>query len=194
MIKYLGPKNKISRKFNYYIYNKIIKRNKKLGYIKKRKYTNYSQYYYQLLEKQKIKYIYGLSEKQLKNFILNKKYKKKNLIINCELRLDNMLYRFGYSNTRRQARQYINHKHILLNNKIFNIPSYQMKINDKITFKKKKLKNIINFINNIKKNNQYNNCGIYSENYTSVTLKSIPKIKNILEKINIKLIIEYYYK
>ncbi|XBT18626.1 MAG: 30S ribosomal protein S4 [Candidatus Shikimatogenerans sp. Tcar] len=193
MIKYLGPKNKISRKFNYNIYNKIIKKNKKLGYVKKRKYINHSQYYYQLLEKQKIKYIYGLSEKQLKNFIFKNKYKKNNLITNCELRLDNMLYRFGYFITRKQARQYINHKHILLNNKIINIPSYQLKINDKITFKKKILKNIISI--NIKKKEKYNNYCTYSENYTCVTLNSIPNIQKFLKKIiNIKLIIEYYYK
>ncbi|WXB47350.1 MAG: 30S ribosomal protein S4 [Candidatus Shikimatogenerans sp. Tmey] len=192
MIKYLGPKNKISRKFNYYVYNKIIKKNKKLGYIKKRKYINHSQYYYQLLEKQKIKYIYGLSEKQLKNFIFKNKYKKNNLIINCELRLDNILYRLGYFNTRKQARQYINHKHILLNNKIFNIPSYQLKINDKISFKKEILNN--DFINNIKKKNIENDWGLFSDNYTYFIFKHIPNNEKLFEKVNIKLIKEYYYK
>ncbi|XBT18304.1 MAG: 30S ribosomal protein S4 [Candidatus Shikimatogenerans sp. Tduv] len=193
MIKYLGPKNKISRKFNYYIYNKIIKKNKKLGYIRKRKYFNRTQYYYQLLEKQKIKYIYGLSEKQLKNFIFNKKFKKRNLLINCELRLDNILYRLGYFNSRKQSRQYINHKHILLNNKNFNIPSYQMKINDEIILKKKYINNM-NIIDNMKKKKIIYNWGVYNNDYTKIILINLPEIKDTLEKVNIKLIKEYYSK
>ncbi|XBT18132.1 MAG: 30S ribosomal protein S4 [Candidatus Shikimatogenerans sp. Tser] len=192
-MKYLGPKDKISRKFNYYIYNRTIKKNKKLGYIKKRKYFNRSQYYYQLLEKQKIKYIYGLSEKQLKFFLFKKKFKKNNLLINCELRLDNILYRLGYFKSRRQSRQFINHKHILLNNKIFNIPSYLLKINDKISFKKKIIDNINFNIKNIN-NKIANELGIFNKDYSVFILKEYPKKNNILEKVNIKLIMEYYSK
>ncbi|XCC45258.1 MAG: 30S ribosomal protein S4 [Candidatus Shikimatogenerans sp. Ttur] len=190
-MKYLGAKNKISKKYNYPIYGKVIKKNNSLGYVRKKRYVNFSQYYFQLFEKQKLKYIYGISERQLKNNL-----KKKQFIFNFELRLDNLIYRLKFVNSRLHARQLINHNHVLVNKKIVNIPSYIIKINDKITFVKKILNNIyiLNNINKIKKNKFIFSWLFYNKNYTSGGIKFLPKIEDIPEKINLKLVLEYYSK
>ncbi|XBT18805.1 MAG: 30S ribosomal protein S4 [Candidatus Shikimatogenerans sp. AspAUS03] len=197
MNKYLGPKNKISKKFNFPIFGKMVRKPKNLGYIKRRKFINISQYNTQLLEKQKLKYLYGLSEKQLKKTVLLVKKNNSNLIVNCELRLDNIVYRLGFCKSRRQSRQIINHKHILLNNKIINIPSYKVKINDKISLNKKIIKNIyiLQNIQNIKSSPKIYNWLLYDVDYLSGYLKSLPNIDYILEKrINTSLIMEFYSK
>ncbi|MDH3004444.1 MAG: 30S ribosomal protein S4 [Candidatus Shikimatogenerans sp. JK-2022] len=203
MSRYIGPKNKISRKLDLYIYG-----NKK--YFKKRKYppgqhglirkriSKKSNYSIQLLEKQKLKYLYGILEKQLKR-IFNIVYKKKgitgNLLLEmCERRLDNVIYRVGYVNTRNSARQLITHKHIKINDKIINIPSYQIKIGDIISLNKKIKKNI-NIINSLNINkNRIKNWLVYNENNMEAKCIKLPSINDINEKINTQLIVELYSK
>lgn len=141
MARYIGPKTKISRKFNDTIFGQKIKKKKyppgQHGKTKRKK----SEYALQLLEKQKLKYTYGLLEKSFFN-LFKKAFKKKGItseiLINLlELRLDNIIFRLGLTNTRQAARQLILHKHIIVNNTIVNIPSYTLKINDLIKIKKK---------------------------------------------------------
>ncbi len=90
-----------------------------------------SEYANQLNEKQKVKFVYGILEKQFRGY-----YEKAskmsgktgdNLLILCESRLDNVVYRLGYASTRREARQLVNHGHITVNGRKVNIPSYQLK-------------------------------------------------------------------
>ena len=90
-----------------------------------------SEYATQLNEKQKVKFVYGILEKQFRGY-----YEKaskmagktgENLLILCESRLDNVVYRLGYASTRREARQMVNHGHFTINGKKVNIPSYQVK-------------------------------------------------------------------
>jgi len=100
-----------------------------------------STYGVRLREKQKLRKYYGLLEKQFKN-LFNKAEKKKgvtgeNLLELLERRLDNIVYRFGVTKSRAQARQLILHSHILVNGKKVNIPSYQTDINDMIEIKEK---------------------------------------------------------
>ncbi|MDH3004228.1 MAG: 30S ribosomal protein S4 [Candidatus Shikimatogenerans sp. JK-2022] len=203
MSRYIGPRNKISRKLGVYIYgNKKYYQRKKYppgqhGLLKKRigKKSNYS---IQLLEKQKLKYIYGILEKQLKR-IFYIVYKKKGitgdlLIQMCERRLDNVVYRIGYANSRYSARQLVSHKHIIVNNKVINIPSYQINVGDIISLKKKIKKNI-NIINSLKKNkNNVKSWLNFNESDMEAKCIKLPTINDINEKINTQLIVELYSK
>lgn len=101
-----------------------------------------SEYGMQLKEKQKAKFIYGVLEKPFRNnFEKAQKMKNgtagENLLIILELRLDNVLFRLGFGRTRKEARQIVDHKHVLVNGKCVNIPSYQVKAGDVIEIKEK---------------------------------------------------------
>lgn len=101
-----------------------------------------SEYGTQLKEKQKAKFIYGVLEKPFKNnFERAKKMKNgttgENLMILLELRLDNVMFRMGYGRTRTESRQIVDHKHVLVNGKCVNIPSYSVKAGDVISIKEK---------------------------------------------------------
>ena len=101
-----------------------------------------SEYGLQLREKQKAKFIYGVLEKPFRNnFAKAQKLKYgttgENLMILLELRLDNVVFRMGYARTRKEARQIVGHKHVLVNGKCVNIPSYTVKPGDKIEIKEK---------------------------------------------------------
>ena len=101
-----------------------------------------SEYGLQLKEKQKAKFIYGVLEKPFRNnFARAQKLKYgttgENLMIILELRLDNVLFRMGYGRTRKESRQIIDHKHVLVNGKSVNIPSYEVKAGDKIEIREK---------------------------------------------------------
>ena len=118
-----------------------------LGYDKKSNRQNQrvgkkvSEYGTQLREKQKAKFIYGVQEKPFRNL-----YEKAsrmqglvgtNLMTLLELRLDNIIFRMGFARTRREARQVVSHRHVLVNGKIVNIPSYKVEIGDTIEIKEK---------------------------------------------------------
>ena len=98
-----------------------------------------SEYGLQLREKQKAKFIYGVLEKPFRNYF--KKASKmpgqtgENLMILLERRLDNVVFRMGYARTRKEARQIVDHKHVLVNGKQVNIPSYLIKAGDVIEIK-----------------------------------------------------------
>ncbi|WP_310601714.1 30S ribosomal protein S4 [Anaerosporobacter sp.] len=101
-----------------------------------------SEYGLQLKEKQKAKFIYGVLEKPFRNnFAKAKKMKNgtagENLMILLELRLDNVIFRMGFGRTRKEARQIVDHKHVLVNGKCVNIPSYSVKPGDVIEIKEK---------------------------------------------------------
>ncbi len=101
-----------------------------------------SEYGLQLREKQKAKFIYGVLEKPFRNnFERAKKMKNgttgENLMILLELRLDNIIFRLGFARTRREARQIVDHKHVLVNGKCVNIPSYTVKAGDVIEIREK---------------------------------------------------------
>ncbi len=101
-----------------------------------------SEYSLQLKEKQKAKFIYGVLEKPFRNNYEKAQKLKygttgENLMILLELRLDNILFRLGYGRTRKEARQIVGHKHVLVNGKRVNIPSYQVKVGDVIEIAEK---------------------------------------------------------
>ena len=108
----------------------------------KRANRKVSEYGLQLREKQKAKFIYGVLEKPFRNY-----YEKAdqmpgmtgtNLMTLLEMRLDNVIFRLGFARTRKEARQIVDHKHVLVNGKQVNIPSYQVKVGDQIEIKEAK--------------------------------------------------------
>ena len=118
-----------------------------LGYDKKsnrqlvRANRKVSEYGMQLREKQKAKFIYGVLEKPFRNYYkkadLMKGQTGENLMVLLERRLDNIVFRLGFARTRREARQVVDHKHVLVNGKCVNIPSYLVKAGDVIEIKEK---------------------------------------------------------
>jgi small subunit ribosomal protein S4 len=100
-----------------------------------------SDYGIQLREKQKIKRIYGLSEKQFHLFFERADRQKgitgTNLLVSLERRLDNVVYRLGFANSRAQARQLVQHSHFLVNGKKVNIPSYEVKVGDSVAVRER---------------------------------------------------------
>ena len=116
-----------------------------LGYDKKSKRQNaragkkVSEYGLQLREKQKAKFIYGILEKPFRNYYEKADRMKgmtgENLMIMLESRLDSVVFRMGFARTRREARQVVDHKHVLVNGKVINIPSYLIKAGDVIEIK-----------------------------------------------------------
>ena len=100
---------------------------------------SFSEYGAQLAEKQKLKRIYGISEKQFKIYVKaligKKDVKKEDLLVKLEKRLDNTIYRLGFAKSRNLARQIVNHGHIIVNKRKVTIPSYQVKKSDIIKIK-----------------------------------------------------------
>lgn len=116
------------------IYLGIAKKSKKQKQVTRRKVSEYGL---QMREKQKAKFIYGVLEKQFRGYYAKaEKMAKKegipgeNLLMLLELRLDNVMFRLGYGRTRKEARQVVRHKHVLVNGKPVDIPSYQVKVGD----------------------------------------------------------------
>ena len=107
----------------------------------KRANKKVSEYGLQLREKQKAKFIYGVLEKPFRNYYKKAEKQKgmtgENLMITLELRLDNVIFRLGFARTRKEARQIVDHKHVLVNGKAVNIPSYLIKAGDTIEIKEK---------------------------------------------------------
>ncbi|WMC20178.1 MAG: 30S ribosomal protein S4 [Enterobacteriaceae bacterium PSpyr] len=206
MAKFLGPKLKLSRRENFDLYLKSgikdinLKCNiKKLpGQVNLNK-IRLSDYALQLREKQKVRRIYGILEKQFKNYYKKANRLKGSTSINLlqllELRLDNIIYRMGFSSTRSEAKQLISHKLILINNKIVNIPSYKVLLNDIIKVNNKFINhNIINFaIKMFKKRDKPNWLNV-DHNILQGYLLRLPKRSDIYFNINEQLIIELYSK
>ena len=114
---------------------------KKSNRESKRANKKLSEYGMQLREKQKAKFIYGVLEKPFRNYYAKASKMNSmvgtNLMILLECRLDNVLFRMGFGRTRKETRQIVDHKHVLVNGKQVNIPSYQVKAGDVIEIKEK---------------------------------------------------------
>lgn len=149
MAKYNGPKHKLARREGINILGKTSQSlERRLNVIPgshgKRRARKLSEYGVQLREKQKLKRIYGLLERQFRKYVLEAQNKKINtedaLIQILETRLDNVVYRLGFGKTRPQARQMVSHRHIFVNGQKVNIPSYRVIAGDTITLGPKFIK------------------------------------------------------
>ena len=207
MARYLGPKCKLSRREGTDLFLKSgikpIESKCKLNSIPGSKVGSrrerLSDYGNQLREKQKLRRMYGVMEKQFRNY-----YKKasklkgstgENLLKLLEGRLDNMVYRMGFAVTRAEARRLVSHKSIMVNGQVINIPSYQVNASDEISVTDKgkdqlRVKNAVNISSQL---------GI--SEWLSVDQKklkgivnSIPEREDILPDIQENLVVEFYSK
>jgi small subunit ribosomal protein S4 len=145
MARYTGPKSKIARRFREPIFgpDKALERKNyppgMHGASKRR--GKQSEYAVQLMEKQKVKYTYGVLERQFENLFHRASAKEgitgENLLKFLEARLDNAVYRLGIAPSRSGARQLVGHKHITVNGSVVNIASYQVKAGDVIAVREK---------------------------------------------------------
>ena len=201
MARYIGPKSKIARKFGEPIFGSdksFEKRNYPPGqHGNNKRRGKKSEYAIQLMEKQKAKYTYGILEKQFR-IIFDRASRSKGvtgevLLQLCESRLDNIVYRLGISSSRSGARQLVSHGHIIVNNKIVNIPSCHLKPGDQVGVREKSKS-----INSIQES-LHNNSSVYEwltwdENILTGTFVTIPERTQIPENIKEQLIVELYSK
>ncbi len=143
MAKFIGPKDKLSRREGFDLFNKgakLRKIDRKPGQHDQTKNKKVSDYGKQLRSKQKAKRFYGVFEKQFRNYVLQANKTKgkagEALITLLERRLDNVVFRLGLAPTRPAARQFVSHNHVLINNKVLNVPSYQVNIGEVISLSK----------------------------------------------------------
>ena len=207
MARYLGPKCKLSRREGTDLFLKSgikpienkCKLNTIPGSMVGSRRERLSDYGIQLREKQKLRRMYGVLEKQFRNYYKKASKAKgstgENLLKLLETRLDNMVYRMGFAVTRAEARQLVSHKAIMVNGSIINIPSYEVSASDEISVTEKaqqqlRVKNAVNIASQL---------GI--SEWLSVDLKklkgtvsSIPEREDILPDINENLVVEYYSK
>ena len=197
MARYTGPNNKRARRVSF----SILENGKDLkrpygpgqhGADRKRKPSNYS---IQLTEKQKLRFMYGLNEKQFKKIVEDAGKMKgvhgENILVLLESRLDNLAYRLGYATTRRGARQLVNHGHITVNGKKVDIPSYRVKLGDVIALNEKSLnhKGIEIALANAPKRVEFIS---YDENKKSATFVRNPERSELNADINESLVVEFY--
>ena len=207
MARYLGPKCKLSRREGTDLFLKSgikplenkCKLNTPPGSMLGSRRERLSGYGVQLREKQKLRRMYGVLEKQFRNY-----YKKaakikgstgENLLKLLECRLDNMVYRMGFAVTRAEARQLVSHKTITVNRTVVNIPSYQVSVNDEIRVTEK-ARSQLRIKNAMKIATQLGICEWLQvdEKKFSGTVTSIPDREDVLPDINENLIVEFYSK
>ena len=164
-----------------------------------RRAGKYSDYRVQLREKQKVKRIYGLLEKQFRGYYFRAERQKgitgTNLLILLESRLDNIVYRMGFSSSRNQARQLVMHNHFLVNGKEVNIPSYQVKAGDVIEVKEKSrnIPQILEAMETVVRRGIPNWIQVDKDKFKGV-LVSLPNREELTMPIQEQLIIELYSK
>ncbi len=198
MARYTGPNNKKARRVSFSILENgkdIVKRPYGPGQHGKDRKRKPSNYAIQLNEKQKARFMYGISEKQFKKLVNDSAKMKgvhgENLLILLESRLDNIVYRIGFATTRRGARQLVNHGHITVNGKKVDIPSYRVKPGDVIAIKENSSdhKGIeIALANKIKRPDFIN----YDEAKRVGTYVRYPERSELNAEINESLIVEFY--
>jgi small subunit ribosomal protein S4 len=206
MARYLGPKCKLSRREGTDLMLKSRARSieskcqiDKLPGIQGARPKRLSDYALQLREKQKLRRIYGVLEKQFRGYYKEAARKKgstgENLLELLECRLDNVAYRMGFGVTRNEARQLVSHKSILVNGKVVNIPSFQLKATDTIAIREKSKKQLrIKDSMNIAE--QFGIPDWLSVDSTKMegVFRSIPERSELPSEINEQLVVELYSK
>ena len=199
------PKGKLVRKFGENIfgnpkYDRLLNRKAyapgQHGQSRRSKLSNYG---IQLQEKQKIKFMYGLLEKQFRlTFERAEKMKGEtgtNMLQILESRLDNVVFRLGFAPSRPAARQLVNHKHFLVNDKIVNIPSYIVKPGDKISVreKSKKMDIILDSMRRIKGDMDLSWLALDKAKMKGI-FEAVPERDEMQLTVNEQLVVELYSK
>lgn len=208
MARYTGPVEKIERRLGVSLGLKGERRLAGKSAIDKRPYapgqhgqrrTKISGYGLQLREKQKVKYMYGISEKQCRRVFKEASRQEgntgENFLKLLETRLDNVVYRMGYATTRANARQFVTHGHILVDGKRVNIPSYIVKAGQKVEVREKQ-KNNPQVTRSLELVNQTGACvwtDVDAEKRAGIFTR-IPEREEIVVPIEERLIVELYSK
>jgi len=207
MARYLGPKCKLSRRQGYDL--SLKSRNRPLeskcnlekppGQHGEARNRRQSDYALQLREKQKLRYLYGVLERQFANYYAEAARLKgatgENLLKLLECRLDNVVYRMGFGVTRAEARQLVSHKAILVNGRKVNIPSYQVRPNDVIavTEKARKQARIAESLQSAEQQGFPELVQIDTSKMEGV-FKAVPERSDLPPDINESLVVELYSK
>lgn len=201
MARYTGPKSKIARRFNEPILGPSKALQKKAyppGQHGRGRRRKQSEFAIQLAEKQKMKYTYGVLERQFEN-LFDKAARKdgitgENLLKLLEARLDNTVYRLGIAPTRRAARQLVSHKHIMVNGGLVNIPSYSLRPGDIVSVREKS-KSLEAISLSLSRSNQKRfNWLEWDGNDLAGKFIAYPERDQIPEKFQEQLIVELYSK
>jgi small subunit ribosomal protein S4 len=206
--RYTGASCRLCRRENLKMYLKADRCYSDKCAIERRPYPpgqhgqgriKFSEYGVQLREKQKVKRIYGLLEGQFRLTFKKASAKKgkagENLLQALEMRLDNVVFRMGFGGTRGETRQMVRHAHFLVNGKKVNIPSYQVRVGDKITVKEKSRK--VNRINESLEAVDRRGIPAWLEVDKKAfegTVKSMPAREDLTLPIQEQLIVELYSK
>ena len=205
MARYTGPKAKLCRRFGENLfgttkYDKILaKRNFPAGQHGKSFRRKVSDYGMHLKEKQKLRLIYCLLERQFHNyFVKAEKMTGKtgdNLLQLLERRLDNVVYRLGFAVTRMQSRQFVTHGHFTVNGKKVDIPSYLLKPGDVIEIKEKSRTNkmILDAMDRTEATSPYSWLSVDKDKMNGQFL-SVPAVSEIPSTVDVRLIVEFYSK
>ena len=200
MARYTGPNYKQARRVGFSITEtgkELARRPYGPGQHGKDRKGKLSDYGNQLKEKQKVRFMYGLNERQFrKTFDEAAKLQGihgTNFLRLLESRLDNLVYRAGFASTRRGARQLVNHGHVTVNGKKVDIPSYRVKVGDVISLKEddKNLKVVEEALSKITKRVDFIT---YDENKKEATFVRLPERNELNADINEALIVEFYNK
>jgi small subunit ribosomal protein S4 len=206
MARYIGPKCKLSRREGTDLFLKSRVRSidtkcnmeKVPGQTTDRR-RRLSDYGVQLREKQKVRRMYGILEKQFRTYYKKADAEKgptgENLLQALERRLDNVVYRMGFGSTRSEARQLVSHKAILVNGRSVNIPSYKVQADDVISVNEKAKKQV-RIQNSIALAEQYGFADWVEVDSKAMsgTFKRIPERQDLPAEINEQLIVELYSK
>lgn len=199
MGRYTGPKGRVNRRIGSVIFENagamkaLEKRDTPPGQYAKRK--KLSDYGLGLREKQKIKYYYGMREEQLRRFFDRARRQAgnsgANLMIMCELRLDNVVRRAGFSITRMQARQGVAHRHFQVNGKTVDRPSYQVKAGDVITIRKRP--NLQKFYSETAGHSQTAGCDWihFDKDSLTATVKALPTAQDVSLPVEIGRVVAF---
>ena len=200
MARYTGPRSKIARRFSDPIFGRckaLQKKNYPPG-MHGRGRKRSSEYALQLREKQKAKYTYGVLERQFAN-LFSVSFRSQGitgeiLLQLLERRLDNVVYRLGIAPTRRAARQLVSHKHIVVNEKLINIPSYRVQEGDKIGVREQN-KSLLTIQDSVAQNNPKKYPWLeWDRDSLAGTFAQTPNREQIPETIKEHLIVELYSK
>ncbi|MGO0062288.1 30S ribosomal protein S4 [Brevibacillus fluminis] len=197
MSRYTGPAHKLARRLGISLdgTGKDIKRNFPPGQHGHNNRRKMSEYGIQLQEKQKLRHMFGVNEKQFRRtFDQSAKMAGvhgENFMKLLESRLDNVVYRMGFASTRRQSRQLVNHGHFLVNGKKVNIPSYRVQPGDVISLREKS-RNLQVVKEAIESRNFLPNYITFNDSALEGTFTRLPDREEMPAEINEKLIVEYY--
>lgn len=205
MAKYTGPKCKLSRregtdlslKSNRRSLDTKCKFDSKPGQHGRTSGARTSDYGQQLREKQKVRRMYGVLEKQFRRYFYDAARRKGNtgelLLQSLESRLDNVAYRMGFGSTRAEARQIVNHCALLVNGKPVNIPSYVVKVNDIVSVRDKS-KTQLRIQDSLKLAESFGLPDWVSVDSKKMegTLRAVPERNELSQEINESLIVELY--